>query len=96
MSDTWGQPPIPPAPQSKGELLTRFDAWVSSQTTSPKGFYTLTLGIPPEELFKLMRAVQAKGVMLHWECYARGDDGEMGLEDLQDELMRALEIEDDM
>ena len=92
--EIWGQPPIPPPPESKGDLITRFDAWVGSQATSPKGFYTITLGVPPTELFKIMRAVQAKGLLLHWEVYMRTDEGDVGLDELSDELLAALELDD--
>lgn len=88
MSDSWGKPDIPPAKKNPGTVLTRFNGFVDSVASTPKGMYKMVVVVGKEEWWKAMLASDRNGIMLHFVVYAP-DEGEV-MREMDEAIMAAL------
>ena len=80
----WGRPELPEPPADKGELVCWFQGFISQAIPgrNRQGAPTITLNIDEADVWKMMLAREAVGLMLHIEMYATGpavdaDDDEL-------------------
>lgn len=68
----WGRPELPEPPDERGNLVTWFSGYISQAIPgrNRQGAPTVTLNIDEADVWKLMLAREAVGLMLHIELWA--------------------------
>lgn len=69
-ANSYGRPD-PPPPEPIGNIITRFNGWVDSSGTSPKGHLWFRIGITNTEKWKAMLMTEYPGQVLHFEVSLR-------------------------
>lgn len=71
-TDEWGKPELPTPPADKGEMVTWFNGAIGAAIPgrSRQGLPTVTLVIDEADVWKMMLAKNAVGLMLHIELWA--------------------------
>lgn len=68
----WGRPPVPdPVELKEDDLVTRFDCYVVSASTTVKGVFQMTIAVPTNEKYKASLMVDLLNELLHMEVYTR-------------------------
>lgn len=71
-TNIWGRPPIPdPVKLDPANLVTRFDCYVVSSTTTVKGVFQMVVAVPHDEKYKAQLMIDLQNELLHMEVYTR-------------------------